>query len=171
VRRKVALAVTMAEYFLRRPIENVLDVGCGEGAWFKHLRALRRNIRYSGMDASDYAVERFGRERNIRKGSFEDLRSVRNVFDLVVCSDVLHYVSEPELARGMPHLARVTAGLAYIEVLTTEDDIIGDLEGLIRRKAGWYRKAFGRAGFVQAGPYCWLPEPIQDTAAALELPR
>lgn len=171
MRRKVALAVTVAEYFLRRPVESVLDVGCGEGAWFPHLRALRKRIHYTGIDTSDYAIERFGRERNIHKGSFADLRSIRSLFDLVVCSDVLHYVAERELDRGLPHLARITGGMAYIEVLTGDDDIVGDLEGLIRRSPAWYRKRFGKAGFVQAGPYCWLPPGTQDSTAELEVLR
>ena len=171
VRRKVTLAVTTAEYFLRRPIESVLDVGCGEGAWFTHLRVIRRKAHYTGIEASEYAVERFGTERNIRKGVFGDLRSVRGTYDLVVCSDVLHYIEEPELERGLPELARVTEGLAFIEVLTSEDEIVGDLQGLIRRRAAWYRRHFSNAGFTQAGPYCWLPASMLDVAAELETMR
>src|SRR5207247_499958 len=66
VRRKVALAVTTAEYFLRRPIRNVLDVGCGEAAWLPHVRAMRRRVAYVGIDPSDYAVAEFGQSRNVR---------------------------------------------------------------------------------------------------------
>jgi SAM-dependent methyltransferase len=171
VRRKVNLAVATAEYFLHRPIETVLDVGCGEGAWYTHLRALRRRATYAGIDSSDYVVERFGVERNIVKGSFGDLRAHRGTFDLVVCSDVLHYLSQRELQRGMPHLARLTQGIAFIEVLTSEDEIIGDVEGLIRRPAEWYQRLLAKAGFVQAGPYCWLPRSMQRYAAELEIGR
>ena len=171
VRRKVALAVTTAEYFLRRPIESVLDVGCGEGGWLRHLRSLRPRTHYTGIEASDYAVERFGAERNIRKGTFGDLRKVRSTFDLVVCSDVLHYVEEGEVDRGLPELARITAGLAFIEVLTSDDDIVGDLDGLIRRKPSWYRRRLTNAGFAQAGPYCWLAPSMLDIAAELEIVR
>ena len=53
VRRKVVMAVSVAEYFLQRPIRSVLDVGCGEGAWFPHLRALRPKVEYLGFDSSD----------------------------------------------------------------------------------------------------------------------
>ena len=171
VRRKVALAVTAAEYFLRRPIGSVLDVGCGEGAWSRHLRALRPRAHYTGIEASDYAVDRFGAERNISKGTFGDLRSVRSTFDLVVCSDVQHSVEERELDRGLPELARITAGLAFIEVLTSDDEIVGDLDGLIRRKPSWYRRRFTNAGFAQAGPYCWLAPSMLDIAAELEIVR
>jgi len=171
VRRKIAVAVTTAEYFLRRSVESVLDVGCGEGAWFTHLRVLRPRAHYTGIDTSDYAVERFGAERNIRKGSFTDLRSIRSTYDLVVCSDVLHYLTGREIEKGLPQLERITEGLAYLELLTSEDDIVGDLEGLIRRSPSWYRKRFANAGFVQAGPYCWLPRSMQEIAAELETPR
>jgi len=171
IRRKVLLAISTAEYFLRRPIDSVLDIGCGEGAWFPHVRALRRSARYTGIDPSEYAVERFGTERNISKGSFADLRGRSGEYDLVVCSDVLHYIADPELRRGVTHLHRLTGGLAFVEVLTKEDEIIGDVEGLIRRPAQWYREVFANAGFIQAGAYCWLPDSMKDDAAELEVLR
>ena len=140
VRRKVSLAVTVAEYFLRRPIRTVLDIGCGEGAWFTHLRAVRPRISYTGFDSSDYAIKRFGKERNIRKAAFGDLPKLKlGVYDLVVCSDVLHYVPEDEIRAGITPLAEATDGVAFLEVLTREDDVTGDLEAFIRRPAAWYR--------------------------------
>ncbi len=153
VRRKVMLAVTTCEYFLRRPLVNVLDVGCGEGAWYPHLRAARRNVEYAGIDSSDYAIERFGESRNIRRGSFGELRKVRGKFDLVVCADVMHYLSNAEIRAGLPELVRLTAGLAFVEVLTEEDDIVGDLDEIQRRPAGWYRQQFSRAGLTWVAPY------------------
>ncbi len=157
-----------AEYFLRRPIDSVLDVGCGEAAWYPHLRVMRRRASYMGIDSSDYVVDRFGEARHILKGTFDDLRRVRGSFDLVICSDVLHYIAERELRRGLPHLERLTAGVAFIEILTSEDEIVGDIEGLIRRPAPWYRRRFAKAGFAQVGPYCWLPRTMQESAAELE---
>lgn len=172
VRRKTIMAVSLAEYFLRRPIETVLDVGAGEGAWLPRLRAVRRGIEYVGVDPSDYAVERFGASRNLRKGGFADLASLRfrDSFDLVICSDVMHYLSERDLRAGLPELARLTGAIAYIEVLTKEDEIIGDLDGLIPRPAAFYKRLIERAGFAQAGPYCWLGPEMREVATKLELP-
>jgi SAM-dependent methyltransferase len=65
LRRKVTMAVTQAEYYLGRSIRSVLDVGCGEGVWRAPLRSLRPGIHYQGLDASEYAVARYGRSRNI----------------------------------------------------------------------------------------------------------
>ena len=169
LRRKVSLAVVVAEYFLSRPIRTVLDVGCGEGAWRKPLLALRPQVRYAGIDGSEYVVKRFGKSRNIVQGSFGDLpRMDLGVYDLVVCSDVLHYVPDEELRRGLGPLAEATDGVAYIEVLSSEDDITGDLQAFFHRPASWYRATFARAGLTPVAPYCWLSPAFRDTLAALE---
>ncbi|HUP46855.1 MAG TPA: class I SAM-dependent methyltransferase [Thermoanaerobaculia bacterium] len=170
VRRKIVLAVATAEYFLRRPIRSVLDVGAGEGAWFPHLRSIRRQATYLGVEPSDYALERFGRQRHLLKGTFADLAAMRlrAPFDLVVCSDVLHYLTEREISKGIGELVRLTGGIAFLELLTAEDDIIGDIEGLKRRPASWYVRRFRRAGLTWAAPYCWLSAGLRSTASELE---
>ncbi len=172
VRRKVALAVTTAEYFLRRSLRSLLDVGCGEGAWHPHLKALRPRAHYLGVDPSEYAIERFGRERNIVQGSFGDLRRLKldRQFDLIVCSDVMHYVPEADIATGLREIVKRLEGMAFLEVLTEEDDIVGDLEGLIRRPAAWYRQTFTSAGLLAVGPFLWLAPDLHDIVAELERP-
>ena len=173
VRRKVLLAVAAAEYFLQRGIRSVLDIGCGEGAWLPHLRTLRPRVRYLGLDPSAYVVRQFGRARNIRRASFGELPSLRldRTFDLVICSDVLHYVEEQEIKDGVREIVRICEGVAYLEVLTKEDDIVGDLEGLITRPASWYRRLFKRAGLRHVAPYIWLGAPLQPIASAFEIGR
>ena len=169
VRRKVTLAISVAEYFLHRRIRTVLDVGCGEGAWLPHLRALRPRVEYVGLDASDYVVKRFGRSRNIRKATFADLPSLDlPVFDLIVCSDVMHYIPDAELAAGVKAIADATDGVAFFEVLTKEDDVVGDLDAFFRRPAAFYRRLFLATGLTPAGPYCWLSPAFKDAVAELE---
>lgn len=169
VRRKVSLAVASAEYFLRRQIRTVLDVGCGEGAWLPHLRALRPRVRYVGFDSSEYVVERFGRTRNIHQASFGDLPSLQlGVYDLVICSDVMHYVPDAELRGGVRAIAGATDGVAYLEVLTKEDEIVGDLHGFLRRPAAFYRQLFTSARMTFAGPYLWLSPAFEGAVAELE---
>jgi len=173
VRRKVHLAVAATEYFTKRPLQSVLDVGCGEGAWLEHLRALRTNIEYMGVDASEYVVRRFGRKRNIRRATFGELPSLRltKKFDLIVCSDVLHYLDDEEIRIGIREMARLLVGVAFIEVLTKEDDIIGDTQQMKRRPAKWYRKTFADAGLIHVAPYCFVAPSLFATAAELEIPH
>ena len=169
VRRKVSIAVATAEYFLRRQLRTVLDIGCGEAPWLSHLRALRPRVTYSGLDSSEYVVERYGAQRNIRQASFGDLPSLGLLsYDLVVCADVMHYVDDRELRAGIAEIARVCEGAAFVEVLTAEDDVIGDLDAFNFRPAAWYRNAFRKVGMTQVGPYCWLSPQLREEAAELE---
>lgn len=150
------MAVAVAEHFLRRQLRNVIDIGCGEAPWLAHLQTLRPRARYVGFDPSDYAVQ-FGASRNVRRGSFGDLASlrIRERFDLVVCTDVLHYLSDGEIHRGLPMLIRLMRGAAFLEMLTPEDKVIGDKVGLRLRSAEWYRNLFADAGLYPVGPYIW----------------
>src|SRR5690606_24064010 len=113
--RKVALAVATAEYHLERPIRSVLDIGCGEGAWRAPLLRLRPKAGYLGFDSSDYAIARYGRRRNLHHARFGDFASLRPCapVDLLVCSDVLHYLPTRELERGLPALAELCGGVAF----------------------------------------------------------
>jgi SAM-dependent methyltransferase len=172
VRRKVALAIATTEYFLRRQLRRVLDVGCGEGAWLPHLQAFRPRVQYTGIDSSEYAVSRYGKERNIRLATFGELPSLDlGSYDLVICSDVMHYVPDNEIRDGMQTLAKICDGIAFIEVLTKEDEVIGDLDSFIRRPSAWYRTAFRKAGFEQVAPYSWRSPALRDVIAEMEMPH
>ena len=168
--RKVALAVAMAEYHLERPIRSVLDIGCGEGAWRAPLLKLRPKLDYLGFDASEYAVRRYSGSRNIhyaRFGDFEDLRPCPPA-DLLICSDVLHYLDTRELNRGLPGLADLCGGVAFIEMFAKEDAAIGDEDEFHARPASFYRRKLADAGFVQIGSHGWLSPALAGHATALE---
>ncbi|HEX7096972.1 MAG TPA: class I SAM-dependent methyltransferase, partial [Acidimicrobiales bacterium] len=103
VARAARYVLATAEHLLDRPIRSVLDVGCGEAAWRKPLLAERPRLRYVGVDPSEYAVRRFSARRNIRLGGIGDLAELglRGPFDVVVCADVLPYVPDDEIRRGL----------------------------------------------------------------------
>lgn len=168
--RKVALAVATAEYHLERPVRTVLDIGCGEGAWRAPLLKLRPRLEYLGFDASEYAVARFGRTRNLHLATFGDFAMLRpcGPVDLLVCSDVLHYLGARELDRGLPGLAEMTGGVAFLECFTREDGAEGDADGFRQRPARFYRERFADAGFRALGSHCWLSPALTEAATALE---
>lgn len=170
--RKVALAVATAEYHLERPLRSVLDIGCGEGAWRAPLLKHRPKARYIGFDSSTYAITRYGRSRNLHLapfGDFEHLRPCPPV-DLLICSDVLHYLSTRELDRGLPALADLCSGVAFIEVFTRGDGAEGDEHEFKRRSAAFYRDRLRALGLHPLGSHCWLAPARVPQAAALELP-
>jgi SAM-dependent methyltransferase len=171
LRRKVALAVALAEFYLGRPIRNVLDVGCGEAPWRAHLRALRPDIAYRGLDASEYVVSRYGRSRNIGLATFGQLQYLRfdERYDLIVCSDVLHYLKPAEIRAGLDGLVDMLEGVAFLEVFTSRDGVEGDLEGFHARSPQWYLRTFAEAGLLPCGSHCYLAPRLERRIAALEL--
>lgn len=168
--RKVALAVAAAEYHLERPIRSVLDIGCGEGAWRAPLLKLRPKLRYLGFDGSDYAVARYGRPRNLHHARFADFALLRPCppVDLLVCSDVLHYLDARELDRGLPGLVELCGGVAFLETFAREDRAEGDEHGFRNRPAAFYRRRFAALGLRALGSHCWLSPALAGNATALE---
>ena len=169
--RKVAMAVATAEYHLERPLRTVLDIGCGEAVWRAPLLKLRPKAQYLGFDSSEYAVARFGRTRGVHFARFGDFAMLRPCapVDLLICSDVLHYVPTRELDRGLPGLADLCGGVAFIEMFARGDDADGDDDGYIDRPAAFYRQRLARIGLTQIGSHCWLSPARVAHAAALEV--
>ena len=170
VERKVRLAVAAAEYMLGRDIVSVLDVGAGEGAWHPLLRRLRPEVRYTGVEPSEYAVRKFGARRNLVQGSLDalDETGIRGKFDLVVCADVLNYVGARELKRGISHIAERLRGVAYLELYTDEDELTGDLHNIDRRPAAYYRRLLRQAGPIRCGMNCYASDAIASRVTAME---
>ena len=168
--RKVALAVATAEYHLERPVRTVLDIDCGEGALRAPLLKLRPKLQYLGFDSSEYAIRRYGARRNLHFARFGDFAALRPCapVDLLVCSDVLHYLPTRELDRGLPGVAALCAGVAFLETFATEDEAEGDEHDFQRRPARFYRGRFAQLGFRALGSHCWLSPALAEDAAALE---
>lgn len=169
----MSVALAVAEHLLGHPVRNVLDVGCGEGRWALVLRNMRPRLRYVGVDPSDYVVRRYGRSRNIVQGSLGGLArlSLGEQYDLVVCADVLHYVSAAEAMRGLRQIGALMRGVGYFEVFTREDEFSGDRKGWQSRTAAWYRRAFLLNGLIPCGMHCYVAPPLHEHVAALERGR
>ena len=170
IARKAHLVVSIAEYFIGGSVRSVLDVGCGEGAWYEALKRMRPRISYLGIDPSPYVVERYGGRRNIRLGSFGDVAEHADgrMFDVIICSDVMQYVAARELRSGLEQIADHAGGVAFLEAHTTADEMMGDMRGWQRRTPRYYRSLFAEVGLIACGPHCYLGEPLQDVANALE---
>jgi SAM-dependent methyltransferase len=170
LRRKVAMVVAQAEYYLGRPVRSVLDVGCGEGVWRAPLLKLRPGLLYQGIDASEYAVARYGRSRNIGLARFGQLEYLRfdQRFDIIVCTDVLHYLKPAEIRAGLTGISDMLEGVAFLEVFTSKDGVDGDMDGFHARAPSWYLKAFNEVGLMPCGSHCYLGPRLERRVAALE---
>jgi SAM-dependent methyltransferase len=168
--RKVSMVLGQAEFYLGRPVRNVLDIGCGEAPWRAVLRRLRPSIEYRGLEASEYAVARYGRSRNIGYARFGQLAELRfeTRFDLIVCTDVLHYLKPAEIRAGLTGIGEMAEGLVFLEVYTREDDPDGDREAFFGRSASWYRGEFDKVGLIPVGSQCYASPRLDRMVASLE---
>jgi SAM-dependent methyltransferase len=172
VGRVARYVLATAEHLLERPARSVLDVGCGEGAWREPLKRYRPGLRYEGLDPSVYAVTRYGHRRGIRLGGLGDLPALglRGRYDVVVCADVLPYVSVRELRTGVDWIAAHLDGVAYLHAMTAADSFVGDRAGFIRRSPATYERMFADAGLQRIGPHLYAGDALLATLAALESP-
>lgn len=83
--------------------ESILDVGCGEG----HLLARMRGKNVVGIDLSLAALKEAAKKtkRLLLRANAEKLPFQDNVFDAVVCSEVLEHLPSPK--KAFSELARV----------------------------------------------------------------
>ena len=170
IARRAALVVSVAEYLLERRVRSALDVGSGEGNWRAPLLRLRPRLRYVGVDSSAYAVRRFGRRRNIVLGHAESLHALplRGPFDVVIASGLLNFLDEASLRRAIRAIAKLTTGVAFLEVFTSADDVIGDTRGWRPRSAAYYRRVLRAGGLIPCGPHCYVARSRASTLASLE---
>jgi len=97
-------------------IESVLDVGAGTGLWGAWFRSHMPDVRYRGIDVSEYACEAYGHERR-------DIASWRGrqKYDLVVCQGVLPYLDDDACGRAVANIAAMCRGFLYLEAITARD--------------------------------------------------
>jgi SAM-dependent methyltransferase len=144
------------------PVRRILDAGCGVGMLRAPLKRALRSADYVGLELSDYLCRRYG----WRQGSIETLRT-RERFDLVICYDVLQYLSVTQARCAIANLARVCRGALYFGALTLEDwrdncdqSRTDRIAGL--RPGAWYRRELARA-FRPIGCGIWLKRELQLT--------
>jgi trans-aconitate methyltransferase len=147
-RRAQAVAALMKH--LELPVRRILDAGCGMGWMRAPLLKAFPDASYTGLEVSEHLCTRHG----WTQASLADYRS-RARFDLIVCYDVLQYLSDREAIRAMANLARLCRGAVYFHAPTEEDwrenaDRNTSDSEIHLRSAQWYRARLTR-GFDHAG--------------------
>lgn len=106
-----------------RPGGSVLDVGCGTGALLAAVRAAAREIdkplgTLAGVDVATGMVRLTRRRRGVIgvRGDALNLPFVDQVFDVVVCTDVLQFLSDPVRAAREMFRVAVPGGTILAEL-------------------------------------------------------
>jgi trans-aconitate methyltransferase len=148
-RRSRAIAALVSH--LEIEVTRILDAGCGLGWMRQGLLEIFPRARYVGIEVSEHLCK----ELHWVHASLASYRT-RTRFDLIVCYDVLQYMSDADAAKAMNNLSRLCRGVLYFHVPTIEDwnanaDHSRSDSAIRLRAAQWYRtrlaKAFLHLGF------------------------
>jgi hypothetical protein len=151
------------------PVNRILDAGCGIGLLRKPFAEALPRARYTGLEASDYLCGRYG----WTQGSVVD-HVPRAAFDLLVCYDVLQYLSDRDAARAIANFAALSSAALYISALTLEDwrnnCDQSRTDGSVHLRPGeWYRRRLRRR-FYYLGFGVWLRKDVTAVLWDLEGP-
>lgn len=118
--------------------QKILDVGCGEGITLKKLEEKKIGIANEGIDYSEEAVKIASQiypKLKIKQGDIYNLDYKDNAFDVLICTEVLEHLEDPE--KAFEEMRRVTS--KYI-VLSVPNEPFFILANFARGK---YLKRFG----------------------------
>lgn len=126
--RLVQKQLTHDRFDVKRKVERVLDLGCGNG---RHaIYFARQGFKCAGVDVSVQAIEwardwarRESLEVDFRVGDIENLPFENNSFDVVVSHGVLDHVPMNTARRAAAEVHRILRpeGLFYCDLRSTED--------------------------------------------------
>lgn len=151
------------------PVRRILDVGCGLGWYERPLRKVFPEATYTGTEISEYLC----RKKGWTLGSIVNLK-LKGQFDLVICSDVVQYLTSGEAATAIDNLAKWCRGALYFHVPTSRDwkenvDPSGTDTNVRLRTGGWYRNRL-RRHFIHTGCGLHLKDDVPFAQWELEAP-
>jgi 2-polyprenyl-3-methyl-5-hydroxy-6-metoxy-1,4-benzoquinol methylase len=168
MRARAALIAAGVRY-LGLPVKHILDAGCGVGLLRAPLLRRLPGARYVGLEASEYLCRRYG----WRHGTLQSL-TAREQYELVVCYDVMQYLTAPQAHQAIVKLGAVCRGILYFSALTSGDwrnncdqTRTDRVPGL--RSVTWYRRELTRS-FLPFGCGLWVRRGAPVTLWDLDRP-
>ena len=95
-------------------VQTLLDVGCGNGVFGKHLRGVRPSIEITGVDRSAAALSHVPFEK--REASIDALPFDDHSFDCVTCLQVVEHLPQNVYPKAIAELARVATKYVVLGV-------------------------------------------------------
>ena len=157
-RNEVAFVLSFCRH-IGLEIKRFTDVGAGTGWWAKEFAKRCPSCTHvETFDASEAACRVYGH----RRVELQKLGGRQS--DLVICRDVLRYLSDADAEKGIRRLARKCRGVLYVHAITRDDEIdkdASDMTGFFRSTA-WYRKRLRAAGFVNCGMGLFVSKKLDE---------
>lgn len=167
-RRAAAIAAAVKQIEL--PVRRILDAGCGLGLMRGTLLEAFPTATYTGIEVSEHLCKKYG----WTQASLADYRT-RQRFDLIICYDVLQYLTDTAARQALANLSRLCRGALYFHAPTLEDwednaeQSCSDSDVRLRA-ADWYRRRLGRT-FEPVGLGLHIRDGVPFVQWELEQPR
>lgn len=159
-RNEVAFVIAFCRH-IDLEIKRFSDVGAGTGWWAKEFAKRYPACRHvETFDPSESASRIYGH----KKVELERLGGRES--DLVVCRDVLRYLSDADAEKGIRRLARKCRGVLYLHIITRDDEVdeeMSDMAGFFRATA-WYRRRLKAVGFTDCGMGLFVSKKLKGFA-------
>lgn len=98
-------------------IDKVLDVGCGEGFVLSELRNRNIGSQLVGIDSSEQALDmgkKLFPQLSLKKGDIYNMPYENNSFDLVICTEVMEHLEEPD--KALDEVVRISKKYCLLSV-------------------------------------------------------
>ena len=164
-RNEVAFVIAFCRH-IDVEIKRFSDVGAGTGWWAREFAKRYPACRHiETFDSSEAASRLYGH----RKVELQRLGGRES--DLVVCRDVLRYLTDSDAEKAIRRLARKCRGVLYLHLITSDDEVdeeMSDMAGFFRTTA-WYRRRLKAAGFTDCGMGLFVSKKLKSfTPFAIE---
>lgn len=169
--RYIRARVGYNSYVEKRPVQTVLDLGCGSGRYTIFLA--EQGLKVSAIDIAQSAVDmtkdwlKFrGLTGDVRQASIEELPFPDASFDALVSFGVLDHVLAPVAKKGIQEIRRVVkpGGLIHLNLRSTKAYHYGEGEQV---EPGTFLIPDGpEKGLAQ---HFWNEEEIEQAFAGLKV--
>ncbi len=158
--REVSFVIAFCNY-IGIGITRFADVGAGTGWWATEFaKQYPACKQIETFDSSRSACNSYGH----RHTPVQRLPPRRS--DLVICRDVLRYVSNADIDEALRRLVRMCRGVLYVHAISSDDDIdedASDMQGIFRT-TWFYRDRLLGAGMIDCGMGLFVSPRFTDFA-------
>ena len=153
---------TFVDHWKLNSKSSVLDVGCAKGFMLYDIKKLIPDIKVSGIDISNYAINCADKKisKFLQVGNAKNLPYDDNSFDVVISINTIHNLDKEECGMALREISRVSKVNSFVTVdaFRTEEEKKRMFEWNLTAKTilsveGW-KKFFRENNYT--GDYFWF---------------
>jgi tetratricopeptide (TPR) repeat protein/SAM-dependent methyltransferase len=138
-----------------RDVRTILDAGCGSGKlMWRLMQEHPGEFDVHGFDITDNCLDPcFAdiKDRVLTVGCLWNPDDFRQVYDAVICCDVMEHIPTERVASVLANLHKIARRFAFFSIAVVKDSfgpqLIGEALHLTVQKPEWWLERLGKTGF------------------------